>query len=166
MIWDYDNVSRRNAKLCKICTFWKNHIYLIMINTKHDILGQLYVFSITSCKRFHSKIILKKMKRIKKGLWSFYKVIPLAPLSVCAPKKNVHVALEVWSLQTIWAMVETKNMRCTSSSAKCIPHTCHENSNFLFILSIIISLLVYGNKKIMLPLATTILHQTCCLHKT
>jgi hypothetical protein len=130
MNWNYDNVSRRNAKLGKICTFWKTHIYLIMTNTKHDILGQLYVISITSCKRFHSKLLSKKMKRTKKGLWSVYKVIPLAPLNVFIPKKNLHVAFEVWSLQTMWAMVETKNMWCTFSSAKCIPYTCHENSTF------------------------------------
>ncbi len=105
MIWNYDNVSRRNAKLGKICTFWKTHIYLIMTNTKHDISGQLYVFSITSCKRFHSKILSKKMKRTKKGLWSFYKVIPLVPLSVFAWKKQMymlHLKFEVYIQYGQW----------------------------------------------------------------
>ncbi len=57
----------------KICTFWKTRIYLIMSNTKYDTLEQLYVFSITSCKRFHSKILSKKKKRTKKDYDPFTK---------------------------------------------------------------------------------------------
>jgi hypothetical protein len=137
-----------------------------MINTKYDILGQLYIFSITSCKRFHSKILLKKMKRTKKGLWSFYKVIPLVPLSVFAPKNKCTCC--TWSLKSTYNMGNGRNQKYVMHIFKCKVHTTYMSwkINFLFILSTIISLLVYGNNKIMLPLPTTILHQTCCLLKT
>jgi hypothetical protein len=65
MIQNYDKFSRRNANFSKIYTLSKFYIYSTMINTKkYDVLGQLYVFLLTSCKRFHSKILsYEKMKK-------------------------------------------------------------------------------------------------------
>jgi hypothetical protein len=64
MIQNYDKISRWNVETDKIYTLWEIHVYFTMINTKHMILGQSCVFLITSCKRFHSKILLyEKVKK-------------------------------------------------------------------------------------------------------
>jgi hypothetical protein len=51
-IQNCDKFSRWSKKFGKIYTLQKIDIYSTMINTKHDLLGQLCVFLITSCKRF------------------------------------------------------------------------------------------------------------------
>jgi hypothetical protein len=69
MIQNYDNFSKQNITFGRIYTLENFHIY----STICDISGQLCVFLITSCKRFHSKQnSYEKMKRIKKGLTIFY----------------------------------------------------------------------------------------------
>jgi hypothetical protein len=63
MIQNYNNFQDKTKNLNTL----KN---LYLFNNDHhktcDLLEQLYVFLITSCKRFHSqKIHMKKMKRTK-----------------------------------------------------------------------------------------------------
>jgi len=59
------NFQDETQNLKKITHFEQIHIYSTMINTKQvNLLGRLYVFLITSCKRFHSKILsYEKMKK-------------------------------------------------------------------------------------------------------
>jgi hypothetical protein len=88
MIQNYDKFSRWNVEYGKIYILWKIHIYSTMINKKTcDLLGQLYVFLIISCKIFHSKILsYEKVKKIENDSQYFCKVIPLAPIHILAPK--------------------------------------------------------------------------------
>jgi hypothetical protein len=67
MIQNYDKFSRWNVESNRIYTRWKFHTYSTMINKKTCyLLGQLYVFLITSCKIFHSIIIsYEKWKKTK-----------------------------------------------------------------------------------------------------
>jgi len=53
MIWNYDNFSKRNVKY----TFFKKFIEIHQILTKKsDVLRQLQVFLVISCKHLYSKI--------------------------------------------------------------------------------------------------------------
>jgi hypothetical protein len=77
MIWNYDNCFRWHTKFGKICTLWKFYIYSTY--KTYGILEQLYVFLITSCKRFHSKLpICGKMKRTtiqQNFFWTISRVV-------------------------------------------------------------------------------------------
>jgi hypothetical protein len=90
MIQNYDKFSKWNAKSGRIYTLWNFHIYSTMINKEHVIYWDIYIYIyITSCKRFHSKILsYEKMKRTKKNSQSFCKVIMLVPIYVLAPKNQ------------------------------------------------------------------------------
>jgi hypothetical protein len=57
-----------------------------------DLLGQLYVFLITSCKRFYLKILnyMKKWKKFKKDPQSFCEIILLAPIYVFVPNDHMN----------------------------------------------------------------------------
>jgi hypothetical protein len=69
MIQIYDYFKRWNIQFGKIFTLWKFYIYSKWLTKKCDILRQLFIFWITSSKRFHSKFLLyEKMKMTKKGL--------------------------------------------------------------------------------------------------
>jgi hypothetical protein len=79
MIQNYDNFSKSNVKFGKICTLWDFIFIQKWLTKKCNILRQLYMFLITSCKIFHS------YEKMKKTSQSFYEVIMLAPLNIFAP---------------------------------------------------------------------------------
>jgi len=66
MIQNYDEILKWSAKFGKIYTLWK-FIFIQQWLAQSDLLGQLHVFLITSCKRFHSKKnSYEKMKKNEK----------------------------------------------------------------------------------------------------
>jgi hypothetical protein len=68
MIQNYDKISRWNAKSGKIYTLKNSYLFNSDQHKACGLLGQLYVFLITSCKRFHSKILsYEKVKKDQKG---------------------------------------------------------------------------------------------------
>jgi hypothetical protein len=57
MYQNYDKISRWNENFNRIYMLWKKIKIQQWFFFKCDILGQLCVFLITSCERFHSKIL-------------------------------------------------------------------------------------------------------------
>jgi hypothetical protein len=107
MIQNYDKLSRWNAKFGRIYTHLK-FSYLLKNDEQRtcDLLGQLYIFLITSYKRCHSKILsYEKMKMIKKDSQSFCKVISLAPIYVLAPKNQ---STKIWKTHHDIAKLEAQ----------------------------------------------------------
>jgi hypothetical protein len=110
MIQNYAKFSRWNEKSDKIYTLWKFYIYLTMINTTCDLLGQLYIFLITSCKIFHlKKNHMKKWKRSKKDSQSFCKLILLAPITYLHPFVVQNLKLLKFWYGYLQGMVYTKS---------------------------------------------------------
>ncbi len=80
------NFEDEMQNLAKFTHFEKFIFIQKWLTKKCDLLGQLYVFLITSCKKFHSiSFTWKSEIKLKEDSQSFCKVIPLAPIYILAP---------------------------------------------------------------------------------
>jgi hypothetical protein len=75
MIQNYDKISRWNAEFNQISTFWKNHIYSIVINKNMWYIGTIICILNNKLQKisFKNSFIWKSEKWLKKFCSPFVK---------------------------------------------------------------------------------------------